>query len=72
MPLTVSDTRNVRAYFYYEWKQLLSFNQTFKGGLQQKAEINSMLLILVDDSEYDQKVKSPTMNGLKTNDWYNE
>jgi membrane fusion protein (multidrug efflux system) len=67
MPLTtVSDTRNVRAYFTMNEKQLLSFNQTFKGvtaaeALKSTAEVS---LILVDDSEYDQKGKITTMNGL--------
>jgi membrane fusion protein (multidrug efflux system) len=67
IPLTtVSDTRNVRAYFTMNEKQLLSFNKTFKGAtaaeaLKSTAEVT---LILVDDSEYDQKGKITTMNGL--------
>jgi membrane fusion protein (multidrug efflux system) len=67
MPLTtVSDTRNVHAYFTMNEKQLLAFNQTFKGttaaeALKSTAEVT---LILVDDSEYDQKGKITTMNGL--------
>jgi len=67
MPLTtVSDTKIVRAYFSMNEKQLLFFNKTFKGEttaakLKAAPEVS---LLLVDGSEYDQKGKIATMNGL--------
>lgn len=67
MPLTtVSDTKIVRAYFSMNEKQLLFFNKTFKGAttaekLKAAPEVS---LLLVDGSEYDQKGKLATMNGL--------
>lgn len=67
MPLTtVSDTKIVRAYFSMNEKQLLFFNKTFKGSttaekLKAAPEVS---LLLVDGSEYDQKGKIATMNGL--------
>ena len=67
MPLTtVSDTKIVRAYFSMNEKQLLFFNKTFKGEttaakLKVAPEVS---LLLVDGSEYDQKGKIATMNGL--------
>lgn len=67
MPLTtVSDTKIVRAYFSMNEKQLLFFNKTFKGAttaakLKASPEVS---LLLVDGSEYDQKGKIATMNGL--------
>ncbi|RRJ89737.1 efflux RND transporter periplasmic adaptor subunit [Flavobacterium macacae] len=67
MPLTtVSDTKIVRAYFSMNEKQLLFFNKTFKGAttaekLKAAPEVS---LLLVDGSEYDQKGKIATMNGL--------
>lgn len=67
MPLTtVSDTRNVRAYFSMNEKQLLYFNKTFKGAnTAEKLKSTPLVsLILVDNSEYDQKGKITTMNGL--------
>lgn len=67
MPLTtVSDTKNVRAYFSMNEKQLLSFNKTFKGATaaEKLKSTPEVTLILVDDSEYDQKGKITTMNGL--------
>lgn len=67
MPLTtVSDTKIIRAYFSMNEKQLLFFNKTFKGEttaakLKAAPEVS---LVLVDGSEYDQKGKIATMNGL--------
>ncbi len=67
MPLTtVSDTRVIRAYFSMNEKQLLFFNKTFKGAttaekLKSAPEVS---LLLVDNTEYDQKGKLATMNGL--------
>ncbi|TDE05567.1 efflux RND transporter periplasmic adaptor subunit [Flavobacterium hiemivividum] len=67
MPLTtVSDTKIVRAYFSMNEKQVLYFNKTFKGAttaekLKSAPEVS---LILVDNSEYDQKGKIATINGL--------
>ena len=67
MPLTtVSDTKIVRAYFSMNEKQLLFFNKTFKGGstAEKLKSVPEVSLLLVDDSEYDQKGKVVTMNGL--------
>lgn len=67
MPLTtVSDTKIVRAYFSMNEKQVLYFNKAFKGSttaekLKSAPEVS---LILVDNSEYDQKGKIATINGL--------
>lgn len=67
MPLTtVSDTKIIRAYFSMNEKQLLFFNKTFKGAttaekLKSAPEVS---LLLVDNTEYDQKGKIATMNGL--------
>jgi membrane fusion protein (multidrug efflux system) len=67
MPLTtVSDTRVIRAYFSMNEKQLLFFNKTFKGAttaekLKSAPEVS---LLLVDNTEYDQKGRLATMNGL--------
>jgi membrane fusion protein (multidrug efflux system) len=63
---TVSDTRNVRAYFTMNEKQLLSFNKIFKGTTAATAlkSTPEVTLILVDDSEYEQKGRITTMNGL--------
>lgn len=67
MPLTtVSDTKIIRAYFSMNEKQLLFFNKTFKGAttaakLKAAPQVS---LLLVDGSEYDQKGKLATMNGL--------
>ena len=67
MPLTtVSDTKIVRAYFSMNEKQLLFFNKTFKGAttaakLKSSPEVS---LLLVDGSEYEQKGRIATMNGL--------
>ena len=67
MPLTtVSDTKMVRAYFSMNEKQLLFFNKTFKGQTTAEKLKNApqVSLLLIDDSEYDQKGKLATMNGL--------
>jgi membrane fusion protein (multidrug efflux system) len=67
IPLTtVSDTKNVRAYFTMNEKQLLSFNKIFKGATaaEKLKSTPEVTLILVDDSEYDQKGKITTMSGL--------
>ena len=67
MPLTtVSDTKIVRAYFSMNEKQLLFFNKTFKGATTAEKLKNApeVSLLLVDGSEYDQKGKLATINGL--------
>lgn len=67
MPLTtVSDTKIVRAYFSMNEKQLLFFNKTFKGATtaDKLKSVPEVSLLLVDNSEYDQKGKIATMNGL--------
>lgn len=67
MPLTtVSDTKIVRAYFSMNEKQLLFFNKTFKGATtaEKLKAAPQVSLLLVDGSEYDQKGKLATMNGL--------
>ena len=67
MPLTtVSDTKIVRAYFSMNEKQLLFFNKTCKGATttEKLKAAPQVSLLLVDGSEYDQKGKLATMNGL--------
>ena len=67
MPLIiVSDTKIVRAYFSMNEKQLLFFNKTFKGATTAEKLKNApqVSLLLVDGSEYDQKGKLATINGL--------
>ena len=67
MPLTtVSDTKIIRAYFSMNEKQLLLFNKTFKGATtaEKLKSVPEVSLLLVDNSEYDQKGKIVTMNGL--------
>ncbi len=67
MPLTtISDTRIIRAYFSMNEKQLLFFNKTFKGATtsEKLKSVPEVSLLLVDNSEYDQKGKIVTMNGL--------
>lgn len=67
MPLTtVSDTKMIRAYFSMNEKQLLLFNKTFKGATtaEKLKSVPEVSLLLVDNSEYDQKGKIVTMNGL--------
>lgn len=63
---TVSDTKIVRAYFSMNEKQLLFFNKTFKGATtaEKLKSAPPVSLLLVDGSEYDQKGKLATMNGL--------
>lgn len=67
MPLTtVSDTKNVRAYFTMNEKQLLFFNKTFNGATttEKLKSVPEVSLLLVDNSEYDQKGKITAINGL--------
>ena len=67
MPLTtVSDTKMIRAYFSMNEKQLLFFNKTFKGAstVEKLKQVPEVSLLLVDSSEYDQKGKIVTINGL--------
>ena len=67
MPLTtVSDSKIMRAYFTMNEKQLLSFNKTFKGAttVEKLKNVPEVSLLLVDDSEYNQKGKIVTINGL--------
>lgn len=63
---TVSDTKIVRAYFSMNEKQLLFFNKTFKGATTEEKlkSVPPVSLLLIDGSEYDQKGKLTTMNGL--------
>lgn len=63
---TVSDTKNMRAYFSMNEKELLEFSRAFKGETMQD-KINSLpevSLILVDNSTYDHPGKIETINGL--------
>ena len=67
MPLTtVSDSKIIRAYFTMNEKQLLTFNKTFSGAttVEKLKNVPAVSLILVDDSEYNQKGKIVTVNGL--------
>lgn len=63
---TVSDTKIVRAYFSMNEKQLLFFNKTFKGATTaEKLKVApAVSLLLIDGSEYDQKGRLATINGL--------
>lgn len=63
---TVSDTKIVRAYFSLNEKQLLFFNKTFKGATtaEKLKSAPAVSLLLIDGSEYDQKGKLATINGL--------
>ena len=63
---TVSDTKVIRAYFSLNEKQLLFFNKTFKGATTAEKLKNApaVSFLLVDGSEYDQKGKLATINGL--------
>ncbi|HEY9170546.1 MAG TPA: efflux RND transporter periplasmic adaptor subunit [Lutibacter sp.] len=67
VPLTtVSDTKNMRAYFSMNEKELLDFSRTFKGNTMQE-KINNMAdvsLILIDNSKYEHPGKIETINGL--------
>jgi membrane fusion protein (multidrug efflux system) len=67
IPLTtVSDSKIIRAYFTMNEKQLLTFNKTFSGAttVEKLKNVPAVSLILVDDSEYNQKGKIVTVNGL--------
>jgi membrane fusion protein (multidrug efflux system) len=67
MPLTtVSDTKNVRAYFSLNEIQLLEFNRMFKGATAQEKlkTVPPVTLELVDGSEYEHKGKITAINGL--------
>lgn len=67
MPLTtVSDSKVMRAYFTLNETQLLSFNKTFKGAntVEKLKNVPEVSLLLIDGSEYDQKGKIVTINGL--------
>ncbi|MFA5297191.1 MAG: efflux RND transporter periplasmic adaptor subunit [Lutibacter sp.] len=63
---TVSDTRNIRAYFSMNEKELLDFSRTFKGQTMHEkiSNIPEVSLILVDNSKYDHLGKIETINGL--------
>ncbi len=66
MPLTtVSDTRNMRAYFSLNEKQLLQFNKNFAGAntAEKLKNVGDIELTLVDNSIYNQKGKIETING---------
>ncbi len=67
MPLTtVSDSKVMRAYFTLNETQLLSFNKTFKGAstVEKLKNVPDVSLLLIDGSEYNQKGKIVTINGL--------
>lgn len=63
---TVSDTRKMRAYFSMNEKQMLNFTRIFKGQtLQEKLkQTPPVSLLLVDGSEYEEKGRLETINGL--------
>ncbi|HMI07419.1 MAG TPA: efflux RND transporter periplasmic adaptor subunit [Flavobacterium sp.] len=63
---TVSDTRNMRAYFTLNEKELLNFNKTFNGATtaEKLKTVPQVELILVDNSVYSQKGKIETINGM--------
>ena len=63
---TVSDTKNMRAYFSMNEKELLDFSRTFKGNTMQEKinNIADVSLILVDNSTYSHPGKIETINGL--------
>lgn len=66
MPLTtVSDTRNMRAYFSLNEKQLLQFNKNFAGAntAEKLKNVGDVELTLVDNSIYNQKGRIETING---------
>lgn len=67
VPLTtVSDTRIMRAYFSMNEKQMLDFSRIFKGqSLQEKLKNTpDVSLLLIDGSEYEEKGRLQTVNGL--------
>jgi len=63
---TVSDTKVMRAYFTMNEKQMLNFTRTFNGASIQEKLKNTpaVSLKLVDGSEYEQKGRIETVNGL--------
>lgn len=63
---TVSDSRVMRAYFSLNEKQMIDFTKTFKGAtLAEKLKnVPDVTLLLADNSEYDQKGRIETINGL--------
>lgn len=63
---TVSDTKVMRAYFTMNEKQMLNFTRTFNGASIQEKLKNTpaVSLKLVDGSEYEQKGRIGTVNGL--------
>lgn len=63
---TISDTKNMRAYFSMNEKELLDFSRTFKGNTMQEKinNIADVSLILVDNSKYEHSGKIETINGL--------
>ena len=66
MPLTtVSDARNMRAYFSLNEKQLLQFNKNFAGSntAEKLKNVGDIELTLVDNSIYNQKGSIETING---------
>jgi membrane fusion protein (multidrug efflux system) len=67
MPLTtVSDSKIMRAYFSMNEKQMLNFSRTFKGATIAEKLKNTpqVSLLLVDGSEYEEKGRLETVNGL--------
>lgn len=67
MPLTtVSDTKGMRAYFAMNDMQMINFSREFKGGTLQEKLKNTpeVSLMLVDGSEYEQKGRLQTVNGM--------
>jgi len=63
---TVSDTKGMRAYFSMNEKQLIDFSRRFNGATLQEKLKNApaVSLLLVDGSEYEQKGRLQTVNGL--------
>ncbi len=63
---TVSDTRNMRAYFSLNEKEFLQFNREFKGATtaEKLKSVPAVELILVDNSVYEIKGKIETINGI--------
>ena len=67
VPLTtVSDTRVMRAYFSMNEKQMLDFSRIFKGASLHEKLKNTppVSLLLIDGSEYEEKGRLQTVNGL--------
>lgn len=63
---TVSDSREMRAYFSLNEKQMIEFSKTFQGAtLASKLKnVPQVELLLADNSTYDKKGKIETINGL--------